>query len=81
MAEPFNDGVVDELSDDGKPIIHVWHKEGRVNFGIQNASINEMEDGTLVPGLAVSPHSAVEIAHAILDRALKAMEDEQQEEV
>lgn len=75
MAEP-NDGVKDETVDDGKPTISMWQKEGRVFFVINNSPLMETEDGRLAPGMGLTPHAAVEIAHALLDRALKAMEEE-----
>lgn len=74
MEDP-NDGVVNELDGDGKPVIRVWHKPGKVFFALDNSPMMEMEDGRLSPGMGFCPHSAIEVAHAIIGSALKAIEE------
>jgi hypothetical protein len=72
--EDPKDGIVDETKDDGKPTISIWDKDDKVHFIIRNPSMIETEEGHLVPGLSVSVHSAIEIANAFLNRALRSLE-------
>lgn len=60
------------------PEVSIWVDDGFVSMVIRKATVIENE-GELVPGLALNPYKAVELAETLLGAARKAMLENEEE--
>lgn len=60
------------------PEVATWVDEGFVSLVVRGATVIEFE-GELVPGLALNPYKAIEVAEMLLAAARKAMLETEEE--